>query len=969
MISENQFERNTPRENPSAENSRRELIRCGISQHFHNKDNRAPERWNKRMGKMSNQWAFADFPAESLSAADFVHGRLAGQAWIPSTFKSGHRTNENWQQAQLIAVDYDNNVSVADALAVPFIRQYAMLVHPSASSGKPDEQGNPIYKTRVIFRLDSPITGDYENYRTAARAICRVLGLDDDPVSYKPAQLYYGSTNRIEQPFIQLDAVLPLALVDTLAAELRAAIAQQEAQRADDWQRMQFQTIDIHDDRAGATVERARASAFEKVRSATTDRTQAVYGQAFRLAHYLAYWPLAEDTIIRDMLDAARLNGSTAKYGEDDILRQINNGIRAGMVNPKPLSVPTRDKHGRPLPPEESHLADTLQDARELDAWKNMEPDPSLNGLMMGQGLSQSDKPDIEAEKVQLQTRKIHGDVNIPAESDPVVNSLQGSAILNSESLKLSDPPKVYTPLNRSVTPDPELRLITPSAAAHDHLPTEGELQTAHHALYGTGPLIYWILRTADRAFWTRALIVEEAQRRGLPLTNDHVDNWLTREGEYFSVSLNIELVKEYYVQNYGKVPNGRLPDHFRLRDLSECPANLFTLAQKRLKEQAVKTARQEAQDADANDPIWWDDELSQAIGDDLDISPTDADTLKNRVNTHYTRQRAEDETFRKRINRAYRKFKRPEQELADKLRASDFADFEIPDYLKGADDTPMNIYYAAFLKWYNEQNPDESISISKICRLLGISSSARALHIRKLAKLEHTDENATRFVAEIDIPADLPEDERAGYLQRQLTQLAKENEARPLRLSIEDYDAAYCGENVRTIAKAANVIYAEFRQAAPLVFKPDLPAPKKQAASASSVTITPDEPSPRRAVEHPYGMDYWPTFRQGQIREAIKSRGWTLDTGHWIDPTGQHRVNDRLALLMAFDMPVSESEIMLSIHHMSEKYEPSLRQDEPEESLPIEQSVTLRRDETPADWWTNFQAVMYPRQSRKVIA
>lgn len=376
IIAEKQATHKTP---TPAGNSRREIY-CGISQHFINKENRAPERLNRHTGKMSNQWAFADFPAKSLSDADFTGHILSGRAWIPSTFKGGHRTNENWQQAQLIAVDYDNNVSVADALAVPFIRQYAMLVHPSASSSADK------YKTRVIFRLDNPITGDFENYRTAARAICRALGLDDDPVSYKPAQLYYGSTNRIEQPHVNLDAVLPLALVDDLAAELRAAIAQQEAQRAAEYERMQFVSIDIADDRAGARVQRALEDAFNKVAGAAYDRTGAVYGQAFRLGRLLAYWPVAEQTIIHTLTSASHANGAAHKYGDDEILRHIHNGIRDGMAEPEPLAIPTRDKHGRPLPTDdiERKYADTVQDATA--AWDAL---PSV-----GQGHTSSNQLD-----------------------------------------------------------------------------------------------------------------------------------------------------------------------------------------------------------------------------------------------------------------------------------------------------------------------------------------------------------------------------------------------------------------------------------------------------------------------------------------------------------------------------------------------------------------------------------------------
>ena len=279
-------------------------------------------------------WAFSRFQAQALDAGAFVDHVLSGGAWTPSTFGGdGRRTNENWQQAELIAIDYDNNVSVADCLRVPFIRQYALAVHPSASSGKLGDDGAPIYKTRVIFRLDNPITGDFENYRLAARATCRRLDLPADPASYKPAQLYYGSDNRIEAPYVNLDAVLPRAVVDELIAPLIAEAEQARIAREQQRAALQYRAIDRGSDADQRRVTRERDDAYNKVlRAPAGERTTTIYGQAYRLGRLVPYWSISESDIHRDLLDAARANGAAQRYGESEIARQIQNGINAGKA-------------------------------------------------------------------------------------------------------------------------------------------------------------------------------------------------------------------------------------------------------------------------------------------------------------------------------------------------------------------------------------------------------------------------------------------------------------------------------------------------------------------------------------------------------------------------------------------------------------------------------------------------------------
>ncbi len=335
-----------------------EVLRVGVSQHFHNKENRAPYRQECKqhtaIARHENPnapavydccWAFSRFKTTTLTPAQLVEHILDGKAWIPSTFGgNGRRTNENWQQAELIALDYDKNVSVADCMIVPLIRDHALLVHPSATSGTLDDDGNPVYKTRVIFRLDTPITGDLEYYRLAVKALGRLLGLPEDECSYKPAQLYYGSTNRIEQPHINLGALLPLDLIDaevsTLRAEAEAQRLEAERRRAE----RNYQPVAKDSDRASRKIEQKLKNAYEKALRAPSDRTKAAYDQAYALAHYVTYWALTEDEIERTLLDALTANGAYDKYGSD-CLRHIRNGISAGLRDiPEPLELPERQK-------------------------------------------------------------------------------------------------------------------------------------------------------------------------------------------------------------------------------------------------------------------------------------------------------------------------------------------------------------------------------------------------------------------------------------------------------------------------------------------------------------------------------------------------------------------------------------------------------------------------------------------------
>lgn len=180
-----------------------DLIHVGLSDAFHNKQ--IQPGYDKR--------AFGNsFEPTVPTLESFVQHVLTGKAWTPGYFAGKSRKNETFQFAELIPLDMDHGVSVQQALENPLIQRGAILIHPSPSS-TPD-----LFKTRVIIRLDQRIENG-EAWRALVFALCRESGLDIDPASYKPAQLYYGSTNRVEQPYINYDAMLPIASITPLLIE------------------------------------------------------------------------------------------------------------------------------------------------------------------------------------------------------------------------------------------------------------------------------------------------------------------------------------------------------------------------------------------------------------------------------------------------------------------------------------------------------------------------------------------------------------------------------------------------------------------------------------------------------------------------------------------------------------------------------------------------------------------------------
>ncbi len=308
-------------------------LRLNTSNAFHNKD-RKPGR---------SQLAFGDsFSPDEKTPAEIAAHLLAGEAITACHFKGNSRTNETFLSGQLIAVDLDDaaNVSVAQALEIPFIRDFAFVVYPSASSKIiTPKNPNGEYRTRVFFALSEPIT-DRETYRLYARAIMAHLGLVIDESSVKPAQPWFGSTNRPEQPYTNFEAVLPLATVEALAAPLieaeRVKAEQAEARRRS------AKPVDPASPRAEKYAAATLENILHELETTTSNRNNTLFRLSAQLMSYaLGGWPGITPSVVENEITAIISSWENPRK----TLATMHNGFKAATA--EPLALPENTRMGK----------------------------------------------------------------------------------------------------------------------------------------------------------------------------------------------------------------------------------------------------------------------------------------------------------------------------------------------------------------------------------------------------------------------------------------------------------------------------------------------------------------------------------------------------------------------------------------------------------------------------------------------
>lgn len=320
-------------------------IQCGISRAF----------INKHLKPGNSKAAFStSFQTATATLDALVDHITTGGAIALGSFENNRRKKSAFVQSQLLALDLDDDVSVDDALDNAIIRQYAFLVHPSASS-RADHR-----KTRVLFILDTPVT-DGGRYEAMLRGIIQTCDdLKPDHATTDRSRFFYGSNNTTDRIYINLDATLPL----TVAGGFTIHEALDDNDKHDlDATRDDAPLVAMTSDNA-SRYEKYAAAALERsvndLASTASSRHEALIKTGTSLFAFAAGgWPgISYDLVERELHRAMSINGYCSKVGEREVQRNIDwsrqNATPKPVVLPSNFSSATSSAGGHPRSSDES---------------------------------------------------------------------------------------------------------------------------------------------------------------------------------------------------------------------------------------------------------------------------------------------------------------------------------------------------------------------------------------------------------------------------------------------------------------------------------------------------------------------------------------------------------------------------------------------------------------------------------------
>lgn len=156
-------------------------IALSISQHFFQKENRAPEK------NGSNRWAFAAFDNVTWTVPQIIAHVRSGKAICVAATLNNHRKSDYFKSAQIMGVDFDKGPDVTGLLLKPLVYDYAFLVYATASST------DDAPRSRALFALDAPIS-DAEEYRKMVKRLLLAFEVENvDEQCKDPVRIFYGS--------------------------------------------------------------------------------------------------------------------------------------------------------------------------------------------------------------------------------------------------------------------------------------------------------------------------------------------------------------------------------------------------------------------------------------------------------------------------------------------------------------------------------------------------------------------------------------------------------------------------------------------------------------------------------------------------------------------------------------------------------------------------------------------------------
>lgn len=183
------------------------MIRLSASKNFRCKENLAPERWSKKLGKMSNAWALSEFRNATMPPHLIIKHVTAGNAICIAALKGKWRTSAEFISAQIMGIDVDESPGVDALLEDRFVREQAFLVYPTPS------HTDAAPRSRILFALDSAIS-DPAHYVRLLKRLMHRFNVPVDESCKDVVRIFYGSLHAGYR--VNVDARLSLATLEAL---------------------------------------------------------------------------------------------------------------------------------------------------------------------------------------------------------------------------------------------------------------------------------------------------------------------------------------------------------------------------------------------------------------------------------------------------------------------------------------------------------------------------------------------------------------------------------------------------------------------------------------------------------------------------------------------------------------------------------------------------------------------------------
>lgn len=303
-------------------------IRLNLSEKFINKECLAEPKWNNKDNEYNTAWAYGyTFYPKHIKIDDWIAHIQSGKAFTMGYYEGNTRRKETFVSAQIVGLDFDKDVSVADCLANSFIVQNAALIYATPSSTREHP------KTRVMFVLDSAVTTVATWERLQRALIWAFNELSPDPSCKDAARLFYGS-NKGES--VVLSHVLAVAVLEPLAVQMEAELGTLQPERTtEDNTRIREQNrANIADDKKRTRYYNYASIALDNAcqnisMASDGERHSMLFRCSANIGNHIGAGMISESECFNALVGAYR-----GKDNRREIERTVGDALRAGISKP-----------------------------------------------------------------------------------------------------------------------------------------------------------------------------------------------------------------------------------------------------------------------------------------------------------------------------------------------------------------------------------------------------------------------------------------------------------------------------------------------------------------------------------------------------------------------------------------------------------------------------------------------------------